>query len=70
MLIKEDTGVPAGLIEDSASAITWHTFRQTALSGLVLSPSDTAVTDDDDDGGDEDVMVLLRDKQNMFVAVL
>lgn len=54
-------------MEGSVSAITLHTFRQTALTGIVLSPSDTAVTDDDDD---EDIKILLRDKQNRFVAVL
>lgn len=54
-------------MKGSVSAITRHTFRQTALSGLVPSPSDTAVMDDDDDEG---VKGLLRDKQNRFVAVL
>lgn len=54
-------------MEGSVSAITRHIFRQTTLSGLVLSPSDTAVMGDDDN---ERVKVLLRDKQNRFVAVL
>lgn len=53
-------------MEGSVSAIIRHIFRQTTLSGLVLSPSDTAVMGDDD----ERVKVLLRDKQNRFVAVL
>lgn len=62
--------VPAGLMEGSVSAITLQTFRQTVLTGLVLSPSDTVVTDDDDDDEDETIKILLRDKQYRFVPVL
>lgn len=63
----EKTHVPAGLTEGSVSAITLHTFRQTAFSGFLLSPSDPAVMDVDDD---ESATVLSSDRQKRFVPVL